>query len=151
MSHIPSGVPMLSPYLAYRDAAAAIAWYVTAFDATEKMRLKQPDGKIAHAEITIGDAMIMMADEQPKYNRTPESLGGFTVVLHLYVENTDEFFNRALAAGAKELIPVADQFYGDRSGRLQDPFGHVWIIATCQEELPVEEMQKRFDDLMSSE
>ena len=108
------------------------------------MRLSGPDGTLGHAEIKIGDALIMLADEYPDYgNLSPKTLGGSAVRLHMYVVNVDAFFERAVAAGAKVLIPVADQFYGDRSGRLEDPFGHVWLISTHVEDLTPEECDRR--------
>lgn len=134
----------LTPMLAYRDAAGAIEFYKQAFGALELARLTEPDGKISHAEIVIGEARVMLASEYPGYNHTPEELGGSTVVLHLYVPDVDSFVNRAVAAGATLLIPVKDQFYGDRSGRIQDPFGYVWIVATHVEDVTADEMQQRF-------
>jgi PhnB protein len=130
--------------LAYHDAAGAIEFYRQAFGALELARLTEPDGKISHAEIVVGEARVMIADEYPGYNHTPEELGGSTVVLHLYVPDVDSFVARAVAAGATLLIPVKDQFYGDRAGRIQDPFGYVWIVATHVEDVTVDEMQQRF-------
>ena len=142
---IPEGYEHATPYLSVRDAAGAIEFYRKAFGATELMRLAQPDGRIGHAEIKIGAAPIMLADEFPEMGfRGPQSLGGSPVRIHLYVEDVDAVASRAVAAGAKLLRPVQDQFYGDRSGTLADPFGHIWIIATRKEDVSAEEMQKRF-------
>ena len=135
----------LMPMLAYDNATEAIKWYRNAFAAEETARLTSPDGKVGYAEIKFGKAVVSMSDVWPGYNHTPQSLGGSTVVLNLYVDDVDEFCARAVAAGAKQVLPVQDQFYGDRSGRLEDPFGHVWIIATHQEDVSFDEMQKRFD------
>ncbi len=149
---IPDGYHSVTACLIVSDAVKAIEFYKKAFGATETMRLSDPSGKIAHAEIKIGDSPIMMADEFPEWgNRSPQSLGGSPVTLALYVEDVDSFYNGAVAAGAKSLIPVADQFYGDRSGRLADPFGHIWIVGTHKEDVSPEEMQNRFDDFMKKQ
>jgi PhnB protein len=143
---IPADYPGVTPYLAVDDAAAAIEFYKTGFGATEIMRLPGPDGKIGHAEVKIGNAIVMIADEHPDADhRSPKTLGGSAVKLHMYVENVDSFFENAVAAGAKVLMPIADQFYGDRSGRLEDPFGHIWLVSTHIEDVSPEEMQKRMD------
>ncbi len=141
---IPDGYHSATPMLAIRDAATAIEFYKQAFGATESMRLNDPNGKVAHAEIKIGNALIMIADENPEYNTSPQSLGGSTVIINVYVEDVDTLVNQAVAAGAKVVYPVEDQFYGDRSGRLADPFGHIWIVATHKEDVLPEEMQRRF-------
>lgn len=141
---IPDGYHGATPYLSCGDAAGAIEFYKQAFGATELMRLAAPGGKIGHAEIKIGDAPIMLADEAPEIDfRSPQSLGGSPVTIHLYVEDVDALARRAVAADAKLLRPVADQFYGDRSCQLADPSGHVWSIATRTEDVSLEEMQKR--------
>jgi PhnB protein len=141
---MPAEYPGVTPYLSVNDAAAAIEFYKKGFGATEVMRLPGPDGKLGHAEIRIGSALVMLADEFPDYgNLSPKTLGGSAVRLHMYVEDVDAFFEKAVAAGAKVLIPIADQFYGDRSGRLEDPFGHVWLVSTHTEDVSPEEMQKR--------
>jgi PhnB protein len=143
---IPAEYFGVTPYLAVNDAAAAIEFYKTGFGATELMRLPNPNGKIGHAEVKIGNAIVMLADEAPEADHvSPKTLGGSTVKLHMYVEDVDAFFETAVAAGAKVLIPVADQFYGDRSGRLEDPFGHVWLVSTHVEDVSPEEMQKRME------
>jgi PhnB protein len=145
---IPDGYHTATPYLIVRDAARAIAFYTQAFGATELMRLPAPNGKLGHAEIKIGNSPIMLADEFPEMgHRGPQSLGGAAVSILLYVEDVDEGFSQAIAAGAKALKPVADQFYGDRSGTLEDPFGHVWTLATHKEDVAPEEIQRRFEAL----
>jgi len=144
-------VPRATPYLCCKDAARAIEVYKKAFGATEAMRLSEPGGRIGHAEIRIGDAPIMLSDEYPEMDvRSPQSLGGSPVLIHLYVDDVDALASRAVAAGAKLLRPVADQFYGDRSGTLTDPFGHRWMIATRKEDVSAAEMQKRYDALMKT-
>jgi PhnB protein len=146
----PSDTPAVMPYLGVRGAAAAIDFYRHAFGARDSGRLTLPDGRIAHAAIDIDGAIVMLADENPEWgNLAPPSLGGTTVRLHLYVDDVDAVFARALEAGAKEIFPVADQFYGDRSGRLEDPFGHQWIVASRREEVAMDEMQKRFEAMVA--
>ena len=141
---IPDGYHTATPYLIVKDAAHAIEIYKKAFGATEVMRMPGPGGKIGHAEIKIGDSPIMLADEVPGMGfRSPESLGGSPISILLYVEDVDVVFSEALAAGAKVQRPVADQFYGDRTGGVTDPFGHVWYIATHKEDVSPEEMKKR--------
>ena len=140
----PEGYHTATPYLIVRDAARAIEFYKKAFGAKELMRMAEPSGKIGHAEIKIGDSPIMLADEVPGMGyRSPESLGGSPVSILLYVEDVDAVFNQAVAAGAKVQRPVADQFYGDRTGGVTDPFGHVWYVATHIEDVSPEEMRKR--------
>jgi PhnB protein len=141
---IPEGYHTATPYLIVTGAAKAIEFYKSAFGADEIMRMPQPDGRIGHAEIKIGDSTIMLADEFPEMGaRSPQSLGGSPVSILLYVENVDTVFARAVAAGAKVQRPLADQFYGDRTGGVTDPFGHVWYIATHTEDVSEEEMKKR--------
>jgi len=141
---IPDGYYTVTPYLIIKDAARAIEFYMQAFGATELMRFADPSGKVGHAEIKIGNSPIMLADEHPEMGyRGPESLGGTPVSILLYVADVDAMFKRAIAAGAKELRPLKDQFYGDRSGTLVDPFGHVWTVATHKEDITLEEMNKR--------
>jgi PhnB protein len=141
---IPEGHHAVTPYLSIKGAANAIEFYKKAFGAREVMRMAQPDGRLRHAELQIGDSRIMVADEFPDLNfRGPHSIGGTPVHLHLYVDDVDTVVNRAVAAGAKILRPVQDQFYGDRSGSLADPHGHVWHVATHKEDLSMEELQKR--------
>ena len=142
---IPDGYHAITPYLIISGAAAAIDFYKRAFGATEVLRMPDPSGqKIGHAELKIGDASFMLADEYPDMgHRSPTSLGGTPVSLLVYVENVDQVVARALAAGATELRPVADQFYGDRVGMVADPFGHVWSIATHVEDVPSDELLLR--------
>ena len=141
---IPDNYPRVTPYLAIDGASAAIDFYKKAFGATERMRMGGPEGKIGHAEIEIEGGLIMLADEYPDMEfRSPKTLGGSPVTIHMYVEDVDAFCARAAAAGATVLRPVADQFYGDRSCQLKDPFGHTWSFATHVEDVSPEEMQKR--------
>jgi PhnB protein len=144
---IPEGYHTVTPYLIVRDAAGAIAFYQKAFGARELMRMADPSsGKVGHAEIQIGDSPIMLADEHPDMGyRSPHALGGTPVSIALYVEDVDAVFNRAVAAGAKATRPVKDQFYGDRSGTLTDPYGHVWTIGTHKEDVAPDEMERRFE------
>jgi PhnB protein len=146
---IPDGYHSVTPYLIIKGAAAAIDFYKRAFGATELMRMPSPDGRIGHAEIKIGDSAIMLADEHPQMGyRSPQTLGGSAVSMMVYVDRVDDVFKKAVEMGAKELQPVQDQFYGDRSGTLQDPFGHTWTIATHMEDIPPEEMRKRAEKFM---
>jgi PhnB protein len=142
---IPDGYHSVTPYLVVDGAAKAIDYYKKVFDATEIMRMTSPDGgRIGHAELKIGDSPIMLADEHPEMNiRGPHAIGGSPVSMMVYVDDVDSVAQRALAAGAQELRPVADQFYGDRSGTFLDPFGHTWTISTHVEDVPPEEMEKR--------
>ncbi|QDU43861.1 hypothetical protein Mal52_23380 [Symmachiella dynata] len=144
---IPDGYHTATPYMIVDGAGEAIAFYEKAFGATELMRMPGPDGKIGHAEIQIGDSRIMMSDEYPDMGfRGPKSLGGAGINMMLYVEDCDTLFAQAIAAGGKELRPLADQFYGDRSGTLEDPFGHVWTVSTHKEDLTMEEVAARMPD-----
>jgi PhnB protein len=141
---IPDGYNAAIPYLSCKDAARAIEFYKRAFGATELMRFAAPDGKIGHAEIKVGDAIIMLADEYPEMGfRSPQSLGGSPVGIHVYVPDVDALTKRAADAGATVERPVADQFYGDRSVTLGDPFGHRWFFATHKEDLSPDELQRR--------
>jgi PhnB protein len=141
---IPDGYHTTTPYLIISGAAKAIEFYQRAFGATELMRAPGPGGRIMHAEIKIGDSIIMLSDEAPEMGfRSPQSLGGSAAMIVLSVENVDALSNQAIAAGAKVLRPVANQFYGDRSGTFADPFGHIWTISTHIEDLTLEEIEKR--------
>jgi PhnB protein len=141
---IPEGYHSVTPYLIVKGAAKAIEFYKQAFGAKETFRMPQPDGRIGHAELKIGDSTIMLADEFPERNILgPESLGGTPVMIHLYIDDVDTVANRAVTAGAKEIRPVQNQFYGDRSGVFADPFGHQWNVATHVEDLSAEEIGKR--------
>jgi|SRR5438105_3501804 len=141
---IPAGYHALTPYLSVRGAADAMEFYKKAFGAAEVMRLPGPDGKLGHAELRIGDSLVMLSDEHPEMQFVgPATRGGTTVHLHLYVRNVDATTRKAVAAGAKLIRPVEDKFYGDRTGSVEDPFGHVWHIATHKEDLSNAEMRKR--------
>jgi PhnB protein len=144
VSPIPAGYHSITPYITVRGAAKALEFYKAAFGAKEIMRFAMPDGTVAHAEIEIGDSRVMLGDEMPAYgNRGPESLGGTAGGLCIYLPNVDAAFAKAVAAGAKVFKPVQDQFYGDRSGTVIDPFGHVWTLSTHIEDVSPEEMQRR--------
>jgi PhnB protein len=146
---IPAGYHSVTPYIIVQGAARAIEFYKQAFGATEIMRLADPSGKVGHAEIKIGDSNVMLADEHPEMGiRGPKSLGGSPAILLIYVTDVDARFGQAVAAGAKVLRPVKDQFYGDRAGTLEDPFGHVWTIATHIEDVSNEEVNRRFEAAM---
>ncbi|HXM36505.1 MAG TPA: VOC family protein [Pyrinomonadaceae bacterium] len=141
---IPEGYHTVTPYLIIKGAADAIEFYKSAFGATELFRMAQPEGKIGHAEIQIGDSRIMLADEFPEMSYVgPNTLGGSSVSILLYVADADAVFNQAITAGAKEQRPLEDKFYGDRMGSLVDPFGHVWHVGTHKEDVTPEEMEKR--------
>ncbi|MDR3636235.1 MAG: VOC family protein [Isosphaeraceae bacterium] len=141
---VPDRYHTVTPYLIVRGAADAIEFYKTAFGATELFRMAAPDGKVGHAELLIGDSPIMLADEAPERGvRGPQSYGGSAVSILLYVEDVDVLFNQAVSAGAKVSRPVTDQFYGDRMGSVEDPFGHTWHIATHIEDVPPDEMARR--------
>ena len=148
--HIPEGLGEVTAALGVPDCNRALEFYSKVFGATEILRLRDPDGSTAHLEIRIGSSVVMLADENPDWgNLSPETIGGTPVRLHLYVEDVDACAERAVAAGAELSMPVADQFYGDRSGRILDPFGHIWILATHIEEVSQEEMQRRYDEMTS--
>jgi PhnB protein len=141
----------VTPYLIVDGAAAAIDFYSSVLGARERMRLPMPDGRIGHAELEVGDSIIMLADENPDMDiRGPAPLGGTPVSLHIYVEDSDATFDRAVQAGAKALRPVEDRFYGDRSGQFEDPFGHRWDVSTHVEDVPPEEMSKRAEEAMAA-
>ena len=141
---IPDGYHSVTPYLIVKGAAAALAFYKRAFGAVEVLRLDGPDGRIGHAEIMIGDSHVMLADECPEMGaRSPQTIGGSAVSLLVYVTDVDAVFQQAVEAGATVKRPVADQFYGDRSGGLEDPFGHSWYISTHVEDVPPEEINRR--------
>jgi PhnB protein len=146
---IPDGYRTVTPYLIVNDAAAAINFYKRAFGAIETFRLPGPDGRIGHAEMLIGDSPIMLADEAPQMGaRSAKTIGGSPISIMLYVENVDEQYPKAIAAGGKELRPLTNQFYGDRSGTLEDPFGISWTIGTHVEDVSPEELQKRMAAMM---
>ncbi|SFA77101.1 PhnB protein [Collimonas sp. OK607] len=141
---IPDGYTTVTPYLVVDGAATAIAFYQKAFNAVEVLRMEMPDKRIGHAEIKIGDSHIMLADECPEMEiRSPKTLGGAGVSIVLYVDNVNVLYPQAIAAGGTELRPLQDQFYGDRSGTLKDPFGHVWTISTHIADYSEEEIRER--------
>jgi PhnB protein len=141
---VPDGYHNVTPYLFIRGAGAAIDFYKKVFGATEIMRMPGPIGQVMHAELRIGDSMIMLSDENPKSGAmSPQTAGGISVSLHVYAENVDEVIQKAVDEGAKLVRPVQNQFYGDRIGTLIDPFGHLWSVATHVEDVAPEEMKKR--------
>jgi PhnB protein len=141
---IPPGYHTVTPYLIVRGGVKALEFYKKAFNAVEKVRMPMPDGRLGHAEIQIGDSMVMLADEMPERKIVgPETLGGSGTGICLYVENVDALFQQAIAAGGKVDRPVEDQFYGDRTGTLIDPFGHKWTLSTHTEDVSPEEMNRR--------
>jgi len=148
-SPIPKGYRSIQPYLIVDGAAKAIAFYKTAFGAKERMRMAAPGGKIGHAEIEIGDSVVMLADEAPQWDaHAPAKYGGSPVSIMIYVANVDAVVKKAVAAGGKVTREVKDQFYGDRSGGIDDPFGHHWHIATHIEDVSEKEMKRRMDAMM---
>ncbi|MEP7270992.1 MAG: VOC family protein [Acidobacteriota bacterium] len=141
---IPAGYHSVTPYLIISGASDAIEFYKKAFGAIELFRMAGPDGKVGHAEIKIGDSPIMLADEHREMGHSsPTTLGGSPVSIMIYVDDVDTIFKQAIAAGGEEQKPLQDQFYGDRSGSLKDPFGHIWHVATHVEDVSPEEMEKR--------
>lgn len=145
---IPEDRPRLGVYITVKDGAAAIDFYKRAFGAEEVVRMTDPSGRVSHADLKIGDALLMLSDEWPEYDAlSPKTLGGSPVMLHLYVEDADAAVARAVEAGATLKEPVADQFYGDRGGRVIDPFGHKWWIASRVEEVSEEEQMRRAREL----
>ncbi len=149
---VPEGYHTVTPYLIIQGASQALEFYKKAFAAEELVRMGGPDGKIGHAEIKIGDSMIMLADEHPEMGyRGPKAYGGSPVGIHLYIDDVDSMFRKAIAAGAKELRPLKDQFYGDRSATFEDPFGHVWTISTHKEDVPPDEMERRMAAYMKEQ
>lgn len=141
---IPEGYHSVTPYLYIKGAASALEFYKKAFGAIEKFRMPMNDGRIGHAEIQIGDSIVMLADEHPEMGvRGPQSIGGTSAGFMIYIEDVDAVARRFVAAGGKVKRPIKDQFYGDRSGTFEDPFGHTWTIATHVEDLSPEEMERR--------
>jgi PhnB protein len=146
---IPDGYHTLTPFLTVRDAIRAIEFYKQAFGAQERGVMKGPDGKVMHAELKIGDSIIMLSDEFPEFGAlSPQSSGGAGMGLHIYVDGVDAAFDRAVNAGAQVEMPVTDQFWGDRYGKLKDPFGHKWSIATHTKDLSMDEMTRGMDEAM---
>jgi PhnB protein len=148
---IPEGYSSVTPYLAVDDADRAIEYYKKAFGAKERGRMEAPGGKIGHAEVEIGDSVVMLSDALPQFStRPPSELGGTSVSMFLYVEDVDAVVKRAVDAGATITMEVADQFWGDRFGVVQDPYGHLWSIATHVEDVPPEEMAERAKQAMAA-
>jgi PhnB protein len=146
---IPEGYRSITPYMTIKGAAKAIEFYKEAFGADVIRLMDSPDGQVMHAEIKIGDSVIMLADEFPEMDsKSPESVGGTSIQLHFYTENVDGVVERAVAAGAEVQRPVQNQFYGDRSGSLKDPFGHIWYVATHVEDVPEDEIKRRAEACM---
>jgi PhnB protein len=151
--HIPEGYNSITPYLIIKGAAQAIDYYKKVFGATEIMRMNGPDGRVGHAELKIGDSHIMLADENPSMGQghtSATTIGGSPVSLYLYLPDVDKVVQHAAAEGAKILKPVQDQFYGDRSGFIQDPFGHLWGVATHVEDVSPQEMEQRMKKVMQA-
>ena len=147
---VPDGYHTITPYLIVNGAAAAIEFYKRAFGATEVMRMPAPDGRIGHAELQLGDCRVMLADEYPQMDcRGPQSVGGTPVFLHMYVDDVDTVVKQAVAAGARVVRPVQDQFYGDRMGTVADPYGHVWHVSTHKEDLSMDELRARAEKAMA--
>jgi PhnB protein len=148
---IPDGYHTLTPFLTVKDAARAIEFYKQAFGAEERGVMKGPDGKVMHAELKIGDSIIMLADEFPEFGvLSPQTSGGAGMGLHIYIDGVDAAFDRAVKAGAQVEMPLAEQFWGDRYGKLKDPFGHHWSIATHTKDLSMDEMKRNMDEAMKN-
>ena len=150
-SYIPEGYNAVIPALAIRSADKAIEWYKDIFKAEEKMILKDQQGTIVHAELVIGDVVIMLAEENPEYNCSPLTVGRNTINLFLYTTDVDDLVRRAVEKGAKVIRPLEDQFYGDRSGRIQDPFGYIWVVSTHIKDVSNEEMEKIMAEMQLSD
>jgi len=149
---IPDGYHAVTPYLIVAGAARAIEFYKDVFGATERMRIAGPDGTVGHAELQVGDSVVMLADEVPAMgHKGPKAYGGAAVSLMIYVTDVDATFKRALGAGSKELRAVQNQFYGDRSGTLEDPFGHCWTVSTHVEDVAPDEMARRAENAMKQQ
>jgi PhnB protein len=147
---IPDEYPQVTPYLCVDGADAAIQFYTEVFGAKERGRMPAPGDKIGHAELQLGDSVIMLSDEAPEMGqRSPKSVGGTPVTINVYVDDVDDAFDRAIRAGAQVLRPVENQFYGDRAGQFEDPFGHRWSVATHVEDVPEDEMARRAAEVMS--
>jgi len=144
-NYIPTGLSAVTPMLAIRNAGNAIAWYIKVLKATELSRLTDTSGNIVHAELKIENCILMIAEEHADYNKSPETLGGTSIILNLYVPDVDKTIDMALKEGARLIFPAKDQFYGDRAGRIQDPFGHMWIISKHLKDVSPEELQKQME------
>jgi PhnB protein len=150
VKRIPEGYPRVTPYLAVEGADAAIDFYCKVLGGKERVCMSAPAGKVGHAEIEIGDSLIMLADAFPEMGvKSPKAVGGTPVTISVYVEDVDSVFERALKEGATEVRGVRDEFYGDRSGQFEDPFGHRWSVATHVEDVPPDEMEKRAAEAMA--
>jgi PhnB protein len=148
---IPDGYPQVTPYLCVDGAKDAMEFYMKVFGASERMHMPSPGGKIGHAELELGDSLIMLADEHPEMGIVgPKTVGGTPVLINLYVEDVDAVYQAAIDAGAKPLRELEDQFYGDRSGQFEDPWGHHWSVATHVEDVPPDEMEKRMAAMMGN-
>lgn len=147
ISYIPKGYNAVIPALAFKGAHTALKWYLNVLGAKEKMRFDNPDGTIAHAEITIDNNVIMISEENREYNSTPKTLGGNSVNLCIYVPDVNAVVKKAVDNGARLISEPKDEFYGDRSGRFEDPFGYVWIVATHVKDVSQEEMQKKMKEM----
>jgi len=148
VSYIPKGYHNVTPSLAFKGADAAIVWYKNVLGAEEKMRMEGPDKKIMHAELSIGDSMIFLAEENPQYkNKSAKSTNGNSVSLHVYVQDVDETLKKAVQNGASLTMPAADQFYGDRTGSIDDPFGYTWVLATHVKDVSEQEMNKKAEEM----
>jgi len=149
---IPDNYPRVSPYLVVDGASDAIDFYTSVFGATERGRMPMPDGKVGHAELTLGDSLVMLADPFPAVGAvSPADVGGTPVTISIYVEDVDGVLDAAVAAGAKVVRPVQDQFYGDRTGTIEDPWGHRWTVASHIEDVPPDEMAKRAAEAAQNE
>jgi len=151
LSYIPEGYNAVIPALAFKGADAALKWYIHVFGAEEKMCFDNPDGTIAHAEIIIGGNIIMISEENPLYNSSPKTLGGNSVNLCVYVPDVDAVMQKAVENGAGLIAPAKDEFYGDRSGRLEDPFGYKWIVSTHVKNVSEDEMRKAMQEMMQQD
>jgi PhnB protein len=149
-SYIPEGYNAVAPALAIKGADAAIKWYVNVFGAKEKMRFDNPDKTIGHAEIIIGDSLVFLADENLQYNKSPKTLNGNSVNLCIYVPDVDAVITKAVSNGAKLVMSPKDEFYGDRSGRIEDPFGYIWVISTHVKDVSEEEMHRKMKEMAHS-
>lgn len=146
-SYIPKGYAAVIAAINMPNAIAAMEWYQRIFNAKEKMRLVEPGGKLAHGEINIDGTVIMIAEEHPDYNRSPKTLNGTSVIFSIYVPDADATIQKAVDAGATLIVPATDQFYGDRSGRIEDPFGYKWMVSTFIKEVSAAEMQRQVDEM----
>ncbi|MFC6011930.1 VOC family protein [Nocardia lasii] len=151
VSPIPEGYPRICPGISCAGAAVALDFYIDIFGATERMRMQAPDGTVMHSELLIGDSVLMVGDPVPEMGfRDPKSVGGSPVNLTVYLPDADAAFTAALAAGATAITPMTDQFYGDRSGSFEDPWGHHWTVATHVEDVAPDEMQRRMAEMMNA-